>query len=84
MIDKIVKRDGRQVEFDQKKIADAIFKAAQSIGGKNYETANELATQVVEELEKELKGIEQWVPKFYPMVMKQYEATCAGSRDLFF
>ena len=32
----------------------------------------------------ELKGIEQWVPKFYPQVLKQYQATCAGSRDLFF
>jgi 2-iminoacetate synthase len=35
-------------------------------------------------IEKELKGIEQWVPKFYPSVKKQYEATCAGERDLFF
>jgi len=35
-------------------------------------------------IEKELKGIEQWVPKFYPQVLKQYQATCAGSRDLFF
>ena len=70
MIDKIVKRDGRQVEFDQKKIADAIFKAAQSIGGKNYETANELATQVVEELEKELKGSVPSVEKIQDTVEK--------------
>ena len=35
-------------------------------------------------IEKELKGIEQWLPKFYPTVKKQYDATCAGSRDLFF
>ena len=35
-------------------------------------------------IEKELAGIKEWVPKFYPSVMKQYEATCAGSRDLFF
>ena len=70
MIDKIVKRDGRQVEFDQKKIADAIFKAAQSIGGKNYETANELAAQVVEELEKELKGSVPSVEKIQDTVEK--------------
>ena len=35
-------------------------------------------------IQKELKGIEAWVPKFYPAVMKQYEATCRGERDLFF
>jgi 2-iminoacetate synthase len=33
---------------------------------------------------KELEGIKEWVPKFYPSVMKQYEATCKGARDLFF
>ena len=35
-------------------------------------------------IEKELRGIEAWVPKFYPQVKRQYDATCAGSRDLFF
>ena len=35
-------------------------------------------------IEKELEGIKEWVPKFYPSVMKQYEATCRGERDLFF
>ena len=35
-------------------------------------------------IEKELKGIEEWLPKFYPSVRKQYEATCRGERDLFF
>ena len=32
----------------------------------------------------ELDGIREWLPKFYPTVMKQYEATCRGERDLFF
>ena len=35
-------------------------------------------------IEKELAGIKEWLPKFYPTVMKQYEATCSGERDLFF
>ena len=35
-------------------------------------------------IKKELAGIKEWVPKFYPAVMKQYEATCRGERDLFF
>ena len=35
-------------------------------------------------LQQELAGIREWLPKFYPTVMKQYEATCRGERDLFF
>ena len=35
-------------------------------------------------IEKELAGIKEWLPKFYPTVLKQYEATCNGERDLFF
>ena len=35
-------------------------------------------------IQKELAGIKEWLPKFYPTVMKQYEATCRGERDLFF
>ena len=33
---------------------------------------------------KELDAIKEWLPKFYPTVLKQYEATCRGERDLFF
>ena len=35
-------------------------------------------------IQKELAGIKEWLPKFYPTVLKQYEATCRGQRDLFF
>ena len=35
-------------------------------------------------IEQELAGIKEWLPKFYPSVLKQYEATCRGERDLFF
>jgi len=51
MITTIIKRDGRKVDFDITKIADAIFKAAQALGGNNRDTADALATQVVERLE---------------------------------
>ncbi len=54
MITAIVKRDGRTVPFNKVKIAEAIFKAAKSVGGKNMEVANDLADQVVAYLEKEL------------------------------
>jgi len=53
MIRTIVKRDGRTVLYDRKKIADAIYGAAQSLGGSNYETASLLAEKVEAHLEKE-------------------------------
>ncbi|MDI6798701.1 MAG: vitamin B12-dependent ribonucleotide reductase [Candidatus Aenigmarchaeota archaeon] len=55
MISQIKKRDGRVVDFDKEKITNAIFKAAQSVGGKDRELAERLASQVVEILEKQLK-----------------------------
>ena len=54
MIGTIIKRDGRTMEFNLEKISQAIFKAAQAIGGKDYEQAKQLAVQVQEELEKSM------------------------------
>ena len=45
-IRKIVKRDGRTVDYDINKIADAIFKAAQSLGGSDHELSVEIAHEV--------------------------------------
>jgi anaerobic ribonucleoside-triphosphate reductase len=45
-INSIVKRDGRRVEFDIAKIANAIYKAAEILGGKDYTMALELAHKV--------------------------------------
>jgi ribonucleoside-triphosphate reductase len=42
------KRDGRVVSFDGSKIADAIFKAAEAVGGTDRELADELAAAVTE------------------------------------
>ncbi len=53
MITTIIKRDGRSVNFDLEKITQAIFKAAQAIGGTDYEAAQELAKKVCEYLEVE-------------------------------
>ena len=47
MITKIVKRDGRAVEFDKEKITQAIYKAAHAIGGNDYDSAEELAGKVI-------------------------------------
>ncbi|MBS7622136.1 vitamin B12-dependent ribonucleotide reductase [Candidatus Bathyarchaeota archaeon] len=49
---RIRKRDGRVVEFDQEKITNAIYKAAQSVGGRDRELAQQLSSRVVVELEK--------------------------------
>lgn len=51
MINKILKRDGREAEFDIEKIASAIYKAAEAIGGKDYNTSLNLAKEVVKYLE---------------------------------
>ena len=57
MIGTIIKRDGRTMEFNLEKISQAIFKAAQAIGGKDYEQAKQLAVQVQEELEKSMGNL---------------------------
>ena len=57
MLTKIIKRDGREVNFSIEKIANAIFKAAQSMGGKDYEESLALANQVVVYLEN--RGIQK-------------------------
>ena len=50
MIQKVCKRDGRFVKFDQERIANAIYKAARSVGGANRRLAYHLSNQVVEAL----------------------------------
>lgn len=49
-IKSIVKRDGRIVDFDIDKIADAIFKAADVLGGTDKDMAMELAVKTEEYL----------------------------------
>ncbi len=55
-ISTIVKRDGREVPFEKTKIADAIFKAAESIGGQDRDRAHSLASAVSIYLGRQLKG----------------------------
>ena len=43
----IRKRDGRVVSFDRERIANAIFAAAQAVGGKNREQAEGLTDKVI-------------------------------------
>ena len=48
----IRKRDGTVVEFDQRKITEAIFKAAKSVGGKDKKLTQQLSDKVVQKLEE--------------------------------
>ena len=50
VVEKVRKRDGRIVPFEQEKITNAIFKAAQAVGGSDRELAQKLSDQVVESL----------------------------------
>jgi ribonucleoside-triphosphate reductase len=55
MIRKIRKRDGKVADFNPIQITNAIWKAAQAVGGKDYRKAAALTDKVLETLEKELK-----------------------------
>jgi len=55
MIRKIRKRDGKIADFNPIKITNAIWKAAQAVGGKDYKKSIELTDKVLQQLEKELK-----------------------------
>ncbi len=55
MIRKIRKRDGKILDFNPLKITNAIWKAAQAVGGKDYKKSIELTDKVMQRLEKELK-----------------------------
>lgn len=52
----LIKRDGRVVSFDAVKITDAIFNAAQAVGGKDRALAEQLAQKVLMHLQEEFKG----------------------------
>ncbi|MBP8131675.1 MAG: hypothetical protein KA184_19010 [Candidatus Hydrogenedentes bacterium] len=52
----VIKRDGREEPFEKRKIAQAIFKAAQAIGGRDRDRAESLAAAVAIFLQKEQQG----------------------------
>jgi len=69
-ISKIRKRDGRIADFNKNKITEAIWKAAQSVGGQNKEIAKKLSNKVVEILEKKFKGRTPGVEEIQDVVEK--------------
>ncbi len=58
-IKKIQKRDGRIVDFDQDRIAQAIWKAAQAVGGTDPSEAEKISNQVTAVLEVFFKSDDQ-------------------------
>lgn len=70
MITMIKKRDGRQVPFNIEKIANAIFKAAQTVGGKDYNEAMQLADKVCQRLSEQIIGRNPSVEEVQDVVEK--------------
>ena len=69
-ITKIRKRDGRIVPFDKNKMSTAIFKAANSVGGKDRALADRLAERVARQLEERYSGKVPTVEEIQDMVEK--------------
>jgi ribonucleoside-triphosphate reductase len=55
---KVEKRDGRIVDFDKERVVSGIFKAAESVGGKDREIAKNVAKEVIKRLEKKYRNRE--------------------------
>ncbi len=70
MIIHIIKRDGRKVPFNIEKIANAIFKAAQSCGGTDLNTAMDVAAKVCRIFEEENPGCVPTVEEIQDLVEK--------------
>ena len=76
MITKVVKKDGRKVNFEVEKIAKSIYKAANSIGGQNYAKSENLANIVVEKLESKQENRQvstEEIEKVVKQVLKENE-----------
>ncbi len=68
MITKVIKRDGRKVNFNVERIAKSIYKAANSIGGQDYSRSKELAEIVYKELDKIQQNNQIESSKIYDIV----------------
>ena len=70
MIQQVLKRDGNTQDYDRKKIANAIFKAAVACGGNDKQTAIKLSEQVEELLNKKFAGKTPTVEQIQNIVEK--------------
>jgi len=67
---KVVKRDGSVVNYERGKIANAIFKAAKSVGGEDREVAEKLALKVEEILNEKFTEKNPTVEEIQDVVEK--------------
>lgn len=71
MIKKIIKRDGKIVNFDKRKITFAILQAAIAAGGKDRQTAERITEDVIKQLcKREFKGTYPTVEEVQDLVEK--------------
>ncbi len=77
MITKIIKRDGREAPFNIEKIAQAIFKAAEAVGGHDYSTAMDLACKVAEQVEKD--SVDRGTPPTVEQIQDTVEKVLVNS-----
>ena len=70
MITKIIKRDGRKVTFNIDKMANAIFKAAQSVGGSDYQESMDIACRITESMDENFRGTIPTVEQVQDIVEK--------------
>ena len=88
MITKILKRDGRKVSFNSEKIASAIFKAAQSVGGQNFEIAEQLSDKVCQYIStnnpnKTIVGVEEVQNSVEKILIEEGHASTAKAYILY-
>ncbi|MDE7278860.1 MAG: anaerobic ribonucleoside triphosphate reductase, partial [Oscillospiraceae bacterium] len=88
MITQIRKRDGRTTTFNVEKIAQAIYKAAQSVGGSDYNTSLELADKVCDMIDikygkKYVPTVEQVQDLVEKVLMEEGHAKTAKSYILY-
>ena len=68
MPEHIIKRDGRKTAYTLDKIAKAIYKAARSVGGDDYEEAEQLAEKVDARIRKTIIGRDPSVEEIQDIV----------------
>ncbi len=88
LIKKIIKRNGEIAEFKKEKITEAIFKAAQSVGGENLELAKQLTEKVIVSLtekynKKTIPAIEEIQDAVEAVLIKNGNAKTAKAYILY-
>src|SRR3989344_7968694 len=85
-VSQVKKRDGSIVAFDEQKIAEAIFKAARSLGGADRQEASRLASLVAGKLAtggKTVPSVEEVQDAVEHVLMETGHASTAKSYILY-